>query len=126
MRLGKRKSPLPSLQHSIFSASLTKFKSQYQKYLWDLNAKDRVNGRTVLWIAAQKSKTPLVRFLLAKKVDVNLADKNGITPLAKSIMVNNIRTATMLLSHGANPNLGQTDNMLYVLSFARFVNLLQF
>ena len=92
-------------------ASLAKFKATNEAYGWDLNAVDPHNGRTVLWIGVQKSKISLVRYLLSKKVNVNIADSNGITPLAKSIMVNNIRIETMLLSHDANPNLGQTVYM---------------
>lgn len=93
-------------------SSLAKFRSLHEQYRFDLDAVDQHTGRNVLWIAVQKSKVSLVRYLLSKKVNVNTPDaSSGITPLAKSIMVNNIRIATMLLTHAANPNLGQTVYM---------------
>ena len=93
-------------------ASLAKFRALHEQYQFGLDAVDEHTGRTVLWIAVQKSKVSLVRYLLSKQVNVNTPDaSSGITPLAKSIMVNNIRIATMLLTHAANPNLGQTVYM---------------
>lgn len=101
------------------SASLTKFKFLNENNHWDLNRKGP-SDRTVLWIATQKSKHSLVRlvlivrkrlkfifrYLLSKNVEVNSPDENGITPLAKSVLIGDQRIVQMLLSKGADANIG--------------------
>lgn len=104
------------------TASLAKFKFLNENHHWDLN-KQGQSGRTVLWIATQKSKHSLIRFdynlrfdsktnfryLLSKNVELDTSDENGITPLAKSVLIGDQRTVQMLLSKGADTNIGTTD-----------------
>jgi len=48
------------------------------------------------------------RYLLSKNVEVNSPDENGITPLAKSVLIGDQRIVQMLLSKGADANIGTT------------------
>src|SRR5262249_13748302 len=63
----------------------------------DRDAQDR-KGTTALLYAAQKGHTEIVRLLCTKKANVNLADKEGTTPLKAAT---NSEVTRILAEHGA-------------------------
>lgn len=76
----------------------------------DINSAGRssrnVNNQTILALAVQKRNADLVRRLLEKGADTNLADDNGVSPLYGAVIGENVDTGIvkMLLDKGANAN----------------------
>jgi len=64
----------------------------------DRDAQDR-KGTTALLYAVRKGHTEIVRLLCSKKADVNLADKEGVTPLKAA--AGNTQMIKILSDHGA-------------------------
>ncbi len=61
--------------------------------------------RTALWLATESGLTRLVSTLLENKdvrKTINLADKQGYTPLARATLANHISIVKMLIKNGAN------------------------
>jgi hypothetical protein len=63
----------------------------------DVNSKDD-SGRTMLWIAAQRSSLEIVTLLIEKGADVNAKNNNGKTPLSRAT---NIEIIKLLKAAGA-------------------------
>lgn len=80
----------------------------------DINSAGRssknVNKQTILALAVQKRNAELVRRLLDKGADPNLADDNGVTPLYAAVIGENVDTGIvrMLIEKGANVNVQST------------------
>ncbi|KAG8653949.1 hypothetical protein MANES_05G085350v8 [Manihot esculenta] len=63
------------------------------------------DGRTALHLAAEQGKTNVCEFLIGEvKMDVNLRDRKGNTPLHCAILEDHSHIAASLLENGANPN----------------------
>lgn len=62
-------------------------------------------GETVMHRAARDGCDTCVNLLIEKKIDVNLRDSVGRTPLLFAVTLNQANTATRLLINGADPNL---------------------
>jgi ankyrin repeat protein len=56
------------------------------------------------------NKPNVVKILLNNSADPNIRDKNGITPLMRSIMNNNYDITKQLIDHGADINYGGSEN----------------
>ncbi|KAJ6773776.1 ANKYRIN-1-LIKE ISOFORM X1 [Salix purpurea] len=77
-----------------------------------------LNGRTALHFAAVRGRAHVCRYLTEEaKLDVNVRDWKGETPLHYSISTDRYQTAVHLLENGANPN-AATDEGLTPLHFA--------
>lgn len=63
---------------------------------------------TALAAAVVKNNLEVIMILLNHKVDVNLADVKGISPLMYAIIFQNIKVIKLLIEHGADKK--QTDN----------------
>ncbi|MEL7497078.1 MAG: ankyrin repeat domain-containing protein [Planctomycetota bacterium] len=61
--------------------------------------------QTALHLACQSNRDTVVRAVIERFSDVNIADANGQTPLVQAIIRQNVSITKLLLSRGANPNL---------------------
>ncbi|XP_056686151.1 uncharacterized protein [Spinacia oleracea] len=65
-----------------------------------------LTGRTILHIAASGGRTPICRYLVETvKIDINIKDSRGFTPLHHAILGGHFMTSSFLLDHGADPNM---------------------
>ncbi|MDA8576048.1 ankyrin repeat domain-containing protein, partial [Candidatus Marinamargulisbacteria bacterium] len=67
------------------------------------------NGSTALMIAAQKGHEEIVKLLLEKGADANLAQNNGCTALMLAAGVGNNNIVELLLEKGADANLAHNN-----------------
>jgi ankyrin repeat protein len=67
----------------------------------DINERSSSTGGSPLFNAAVDCKAPMVRFLLSKGADPNVAGADGVTPLMVCVQKGNYAIADMLLKHGA-------------------------
>lgn len=75
----------------------------------NVNKQGSEDGWSVLHHAAQFGYEPLTKFLLDNKAEVELRDKDGLTPLRWAIMHSNLSTAKLLLDSGADVNTTSND-----------------
>ncbi|MBN8828086.1 MAG: ankyrin repeat domain-containing protein [Sphingobacteriia bacterium] len=76
---------------------------QEQIYLTDEQRRFRDEGR--IYDAAEYNNIEFIEFLIVKrKVNVNIANAMGWTPLSTAVFFNNIEAVEKLLDLGANPN----------------------
>jgi len=73
------------------------------------------NGETALSVVCEKpladnTDTSTAEKLLSAGANVNVVDKNGASPLYLACKRGKTEFVKLLLSHGANPNIGTTDN----------------
>ncbi|XP_031796000.1 ankyrin repeat domain-containing protein 7-like [Sarcophilus harrisii] len=66
--------------------------------------------RTPLHLACANGHPDVVCLLVERKCQLNLLDKDSRTPLMKAIECQQEECATILLEHGADPNLGDARN----------------
>lgn len=71
----------------------------------DVNAKDN-NGGTPLHQAAtaEGQRVDVLEMLIAHQADVDAADTNGLTPLHYATLADRAKSAKVLLTHGAHPD----------------------
>lgn len=70
----------------------------------EIDITDRA-GRSILHYAAAYGLDRIVEYLISKRADVNLQDKQALSPLGIALQNHHSQTAMILLKHGANPNL---------------------
>uniref|UniRef100_A0A7N4PQ89 Ankyrin repeat domain 26 n=1 Tax=Sarcophilus harrisii TaxID=9305 RepID=A0A7N4PQ89_SARHA len=80
-----------------------------------LLGKNRVNDldkkkRTCLHLACVTGHSELVTLLVERKCELDLLDKDSRTPLMKAVQCQQEECATILLEHGADPNIGDSNN----------------
>lgn len=54
----------------------------------------------------------VINYLIDRGVDINYRDKNGGTALYSAVHWQNFELAELLLSRGADPNLGSTEHFI--------------
>ncbi|MBI3342070.1 ankyrin repeat domain-containing protein [Candidatus Curtissbacteria bacterium] len=59
------------------------------------------DGRTAIHLAASEGQEEVVRYLIAKKVNINPKDRMGGTPLTDAIRGNHTKVVELLKKHGA-------------------------
>lgn len=75
----------------------------------DINMEDEI-GRTALNLAIQLDDKKITTYLLSiPEIDINLSDKNGLSPLHWAVINNNGELLNLLLSHGADINVQEID-----------------
>ncbi len=68
------------------------------------------NGMTALMVAMSKTHLEIVKLLLSKKADPNLADADGTTPLVFAcLLVGDLKVVTLLLDKGARIDMADKD-----------------
>ena len=67
----------------------------------DVEAKDPSTGASVLHYAVMRGNPDILKYLLAKGVDVNSRTRNGTTPLHTAVLYNRYEVVELLLSKGA-------------------------
>ena len=89
-----------------FRGDVRKFKQLFKFKTVDVNL--ATEHGTLLYIAAVKGYTAIARELLSKPgIDVNLAQKIGVTPLCAAAELGHVELVRLLLAApGINPNLG--------------------
>lgn len=70
------------------------------------NFKEKIDGNTLLHIAAKKGKEPLVNLYINHALRIDEKGENGNTPLFVSIQEKNESITKLLMEKGANVNLG--------------------
>ena len=74
--------------------------------------------KTALAISAQRGCEECVKLLVATKIAINKTDSSGMTPLHWAITKGHITCVTLLLEHGADPNMRNiiADNTALILA----------
>lgn len=67
-----------------------------------VNTKQRVTGRTGLHILVDRRDTLWLRFLLQRKARPNVKDRDGVSPIMRSVELNYIEGVELLLRYKAN------------------------
>jgi ankyrin repeat protein len=65
----------------------------------------KTEAMTALLFAIQEDENEMVRFLIDRGADVNLSDRNGLTPLAAAAGKGDFDIFTILLAEGADPGI---------------------
>ncbi len=114
--------------NSPIHLALKKDKQEIFDALLEKNADVNVPGKsergkdqTVLYVAVFKNDEALVKKLLDKGANPNLADSDGSYPLSEAVLGPSINTeiVKMMLDKGANPNLQETNKatpLIYISS----------
>ncbi|XP_051818446.1 ankyrin repeat domain-containing protein 7-like [Antechinus flavipes] len=89
----------------------------------NVNDLDR-EKRTSLHLACANGHSDVVSLLVERKCELDLLDKDSQTPLMKAIQCEQEECATILLEHGADPNLGDgSNNALHYVAFFRGIDM---
>ena len=75
----------------------------------DVEAKDPSTGASVLHYAVMRGNPDILKWLLARGVNVNSRTKNGTTPLHTAVVYNRYEVAEMLLNGGAEVDAKSTS-----------------
>jgi len=75
----------------------------------DTEAKDPSTGASVLHYAVMRGNPDILKWLLARGVDVNSRTRNGTTPLHTAVVYNRYEVAEMLLNRGADVDAKSTS-----------------
>ena len=99
----------PVKKHTIESLSI-----EIAKYLElnheNISFQDKVRQlKTVLMLSAKNGDFKTAKIMLANKVDVNMTDYDGLTPLISAIINHNTDMTRLLLEYDANPNICDND-----------------
>lgn len=83
-----------------------------------INARDLTSGRTALHIVVAARDTAWLNYLISQRANVNLADNQGVTPLALAVQVGYIEGAEALIAGRARVDVanasGETPLMFAV------------
>ena len=83
-----------------------------------VNAQDLSTGRTALHMSVERRNAAWIDFLKGKGANVNLADRQGVTPLMLAVQSGFVEGAERLIAHGARVdvtnNAGETPLMFAV------------
>src|SRR5262245_14064213 len=79
-------------------------KGEKLAFLRQINEKSLPSGDTILMVAIQHKHPDLVKELLARGADLNIANAKGETPLMLAIEGGQKDIILTLLQHGADPN----------------------
>jgi len=117
---------LPSL-HLIEACALGRFEDvtlAIYKYPEQLNEHGE-NGFTPLGTACYFAHEEIVRFLIMKGADVNIASKNGyhVYPIHSAVAANHLSITRLLFEAGAYPNVCQKSGMAPLHSAAALGNI---
>ena len=100
--------------HAIARATpeyLAKLQAKIEAGTVSPDEEPHIDGVTALHVAAQGGHLEVVQYLIdVAKVDVNIADDAGRTPLTLAIKGNYDEVATTLVKAGANPNQAYVDD----------------
>ena len=110
------------LENELFSASQNNQHTEIQRLVEEqkvnINAYDK-SGTTALSIAASSyGRINALQEILKHNPDINLANKNGWTPLKKAANEGNIEAVTLLLSAGADSNISDNEGHTPLLNAA--------
>lgn len=94
--------------------TLESLAKQIAKYLEEhhehITFQDKIRQlKTVLMISVKTGDLKTTRIMLANKVDVNMVDYDGTTPLITAIINHNAEMTRLLLEFNANPNVCDND-----------------
>jgi ankyrin repeat protein len=94
--------------------TLESLAKQIAKYLEEhhehITFQDKIRQlKTVLMISVKTGDLKTTRIMLANKVDVNMVDYDGTTPLITAIINHNVEMTRLLLEFNANPNVCDND-----------------
>ena len=76
-----------------------------EEYNPDLEKKD-LRGNSPLLVASYSGNIDIVKYLLTKKININITDKNGNTSLLNSITRGHVEISNILLDNNANFRIG--------------------
>ncbi|KAJ5076860.1 serine/threonine-protein kinase sty13 [Anaeramoeba ignava] len=68
----------------------------------DINKRSEFSGQTPIYLALQKNKKEIVRYLVENGANLNIIDNNGLTPLMIAVDSESHDMVEFLLSYGAN------------------------
>lgn len=88
----------------IYKSDLDLFKSTIDS-LEDINLQDDKYGWSLLHMSIRRGENEMVRYLLDKGADINIADGVGWTPLMESIMDDKPELCKLLVDAGADKSL---------------------
>lgn len=92
----------------------------------NVNSRDNFYGKTPLIYACSFGHENIVRFLIQKGVDVNLAELAGFTPLFWAAAKGHINIVRLLLDNGANANIiGSSASPLMVASSRGYIHIVR-
>ena len=95
----------------IFSAAFTDQISTFNA-LRSLGARTDTragHGRALLHIAAGKGANRIIKALVSMKVDLNLTDESGLSPIHMSVIHGHVDSVKLLLNAGADTNIRARD-----------------
>ncbi|NP_001178941.1 ankyrin repeat domain-containing protein 7 [Rattus norvegicus] len=101
-----RDKPLKKLHKAASVGNVQKLKDYLERKKYDVNGRDK-RSRTPLHFACANGYTNIVSLLIENQCKINVQDSENRTPLIKQAAeCQQESCATLLLHHGADPNLG--------------------
>lgn len=118
---GRASSEVRALHEAVLDGDLDRLRTLIQR---GADVEGRLDGLTPLQMAASIGNVEIARFLLAKGADVNARGPGGRTALDMAMghmwFRSHLPVVELLLSKGANPNLGRQDGVTPLFYAARY------